>query len=155
MTTQSGGAQEQEQAQSGQRTLHVTIVTGERIVYDGGADALTAPALWGAITILPDHAPLLAILEPGELDIRLGRQEENLAVGGGFCEVLDNEVIVLADTAERATEIDAERAEAARARAQMLARRYRDRPEIAAGHRQALLRNRARLRVARKAARRR
>ncbi len=136
-------------------SLHVTIVTGERIVYDGVADGLTAPSLWGSITILPDHAPLLAILEPGELDIRLGNQEESLAVGGGFCEVLDNEVIVLADTAERAAEIDAERAEAAQMRAQMLAARYRDRPEIAAGHRQALLRNRARLRVARKAARRR
>ncbi len=137
------------------RLMHVTVVTGERIVYDGDADTLIAPAIWGTITILPNHAPLLAILEPGELDIRLAGQEENLAVGGGFCEVLDNRVIILADTAERAAEIDAERAEAARARAEMLAARYRDRPEIAAGHRQALLRNRARLRVARKVAPRR
>jgi len=91
--------------------LHVVIVTGDKAVYDGMADRVIAPALTGQISVLRHHAPLLAALEPGELIVRLGDSEEDFAIGGGFIEVRDNQVIVLADTVERAEEIDVARAE--------------------------------------------
>lgn len=127
--------------------LRVTIVTGDRVVYDGLADRVIAPAINGQISVLPRHAPLLATLEPGEMVVRLGDYIEAMAVGGGFIEVLDDQVTVLADTAERAEEIDTARAEAARQRARALMRMYRDRPEYAAAY-QAMRRSRARLKVA-------
>ncbi len=89
--------------------LHVVIVTGDKAVYDGIADRIIAPALSGQITVLCHHAPLLAALEPGELIVRVGDSEEDFAIGGGFIEVRDNQVIVLADTIERAKEIDVAR----------------------------------------------
>ncbi len=127
--------------------LGVTIVTGDRVVYDGLADRVVAPAISGQISILLRHAPLLATLEPGELMVRLDDHTESMAVGGGFIEVLDDQVTVLADTVERAEEIDVARAEAARQRAKALMRMYRNRPEYAAAY-QAMRRSRARLKVA-------
>lgn len=127
--------------------LHVIVVTGDRIVYEGRVERVVLPAAYGQIAVLPNHAPLLAALEPGELMVRHGEDEESLAVGGGFVEVRENQVIVLADTAERAEEIDVARAEEARRRAQLLMAQYRGRPEYAAA-RLALRRSRARLRVA-------
>ena len=133
--------------------LHVVIVTGDRALYDDAADRVTLPAVDGQITILRHHAALLAGLEPGELVVATGERAESFAVGGGFVEVRDNEVIVLADTAERAEEIDVARAEAARQRATMLMRQYRARPEFDTAW-QALRRSRARLKVARRTRRR-
>ena len=134
--------------------LHVVIVTGDRVVYDGMADRVSAPAPQGMVTILPRHAAMLVMLEPGELIVRLGDDEEGYAVGGGFLEVADDHVTVLGDTVERADEIDILRAEAARQRASALVAHYQDRPEYAAGM-QALRRSRARLKVAQRARRRR
>lgn len=128
--------------------LHVVVATGERVVYDGDAERVIAPASNGQISILAHHAPLLALLEPGELVVRLADQAQSFAVGGGFIEVRDNQVIVLADTAERAEEIDIARAEAARLRASALMKQYRGRPEYVVAL-QALHRSRARLKVAR------
>jgi F-type H+-transporting ATPase subunit epsilon len=68
--------------------------------------------------ILPQHAPLLSTLKAGELRYRRSGNEESLAIGGGFVEVLNNRVIVLADSAERVEEIDVSRAEQARQRAE-------------------------------------
>ena len=129
--------------------LHVVVVTGDHAVFDGPARSISLPAVAGQITVLAHHAPLLAMLDPGEVIIRADQGEEILAIGGGFVEVRDDEVIVLADTAERAEEIDIARAEAARRRAQMLMRMYRGSPEYAAAY-QALRRSRARLKVATK-----
>lgn len=129
--------------------LHVVVVTGDHAVFDGPARSISLPAIAGQITVLAHHAPLLAMLDPGEVIIRADESEEVLAIGGGFVEVRDDEVIVLADTAERAEEIDIARAEAARRRAQALMRMYRDQPEYAAAY-QALRRSRARLKVARR-----
>ncbi len=129
--------------------LHVVVVTGDHAVFDGPARSISLPAIAGQITVLAHHAPLLAMLDPGEVIIRADQGEEILAIGGGFVEVRDDEVIVLADTAERAEEIDIARAEAARRRAQMLMRTYRGSPEYAAAY-QALRRSRARLKVATK-----
>lgn len=99
-------------------TLHVEVVTAERELYNGEADIVSAPGSEGRLGILPRHAALLTMLKPGELNIKLNGAEEPLFVSGGFLEVSDNSVTVLADTAEHAEEIDQARAEAARRRAQ-------------------------------------
>jgi len=105
-------------------TLRLEIVTAERSVYSDEVDAVIAPGIVGQFTILPHHAPFMTMLEPGELCLRKGGEETFIVVGGGFLEVLENKVVILADTAERAEEIDLERAEAAKQRAeQQLSRR--------------------------------
>ncbi len=97
--------------------LHLQVVTAERVTVDNEFDSVTLPGSEGEMTILPSHAALLATLRPGVLLARSGTDELSLAIGGGFVEVRANNVIVLAESAERADEIDIERAEAARARA--------------------------------------
>jgi len=99
-------------------TLHVEVVTAERELYNGEADMVSAPGAEGRLGILPRHAALLTFLMPGELRITLRDAEEPLFVSGGFLEVLNNTVTVLADTAEHAEEIDQARAEEVRRRAQ-------------------------------------
>lgn len=98
--------------------LHVEVVTAEREIYSGEADMVVARGTEGTLGILPEHAALLTTLAIGEMRIKLGGAEEPLFVAGGFLEVRDNVVTVLADTAEHAEEIDEARAEEARRRAQ-------------------------------------
>lgn len=98
--------------------LRLTIITQERMVYSGDVDMVIAPGADGALGILPHHAPLMTALVPGELRLKRGAEEEIFAIGGGFMEVLPDRVTVLADSAERAEEIDVARAEAARRRAE-------------------------------------
>jgi F-type H+-transporting ATPase subunit epsilon len=105
-------------------SLKLDIVTAERIVYSEDVDVIIAPGQEGQLGILPHHAPLMTILQSGELVVRRGSQEDTLAISGGFLEVRPDRVIILADSAERAEEIDIERAEAARKRAE---ERLRDR----------------------------
>ncbi len=99
-------------------TLHVEVVTAERELYNGEASEVSAPGSEGMLGILPRHAALLTTLNPGALTIRLNGAEEPIFVSGGFLEVSNNSVIVLADTAEHAEEIDQARAEEARRRTQ-------------------------------------
>ena len=99
-------------------SLHIDVVTAEKVVLTGEADAVIAPGREGQLGILPQHAPLMTSLAPGELLIRTGNKEEILAISGGFIEVRPDRVIVLADQAERAEDIDVNRAEAARKRAE-------------------------------------
>jgi F-type H+-transporting ATPase subunit epsilon len=99
-------------------SLKLDIVTAERVVYSADVDIVIAPGVEGQLGILPHHAPLMTILQAGELVVRKGGQEESLAISGGFLEVRPDRVIVLADSAERAEEIDVARAEAARKRAE-------------------------------------
>ncbi|MBA2755336.1 MAG: F0F1 ATP synthase subunit epsilon [Chloroflexia bacterium] len=95
--------------------LTVEIVTGERIVFtEENVDMVVAPGIEGSLGILPHHAPLVTLLSEGELRITKAGHEESIVVFGGFMEVTGDRVIVLADTAERAEEIDLARAEAAR-----------------------------------------
>src|SRR5207248_1487559 len=75
------------------------------------------PGAEGVLGILPRHAPLLTTLLPGIVRIKRGGAEEAMAVGGGFLQVARDQVLILADTAERADEVDEARAEASRARA--------------------------------------
>jgi F-type H+-transporting ATPase subunit epsilon len=98
--------------------LKCQIITQERKVYDAEVDIVVVPGIVGEMGILPRHAPLLTTLDYGEVRVRKGQQEERFAVGGGVLQVAHNQVIILADSAERADEIDTARAEAARQRAQ-------------------------------------
>jgi len=99
-------------------TLHVEVVTAERELYNGEATMVNAPGSEGQLGILPQHAALLTMLKPGAMRIQLNDAEEPLFISGGFLEVNNDTVTVLADTAEFAEEIDAARAEEARRRAQ-------------------------------------
>ena len=98
--------------------FRLEIVTAESEVYSDDVDLLVAPGREGQLGILPNHAALLTQLEPGIMEIRSGGESVEMAVSGGFLEVLGNRVVILADTAERAEDIDIERAETAMARAE-------------------------------------
>jgi F-type H+-transporting ATPase subunit epsilon len=104
------------------------------------------------VGILPSHAPLVTTLQPGELRVKKGADEVAMAVGGGFLEVAGNRVLVLADTAERADEIDMARAEEARRRAEEARQNQRTSLELAAAE-AALRLSLIRLQVARRRAR--
>jgi F-type H+-transporting ATPase subunit epsilon len=99
-------------------TMHVEVVTAERELYSGEADVVNAPGSEGRLGILPRHAALLAFLKAGELRIELQGAEDALFVSGGFLEVYENTVTILADAAEHAEDIDQARAQAARRRAE-------------------------------------
>lgn len=101
-------------------SIHLDIVTIERIVVSEDVDYVSAPGIDGVIGVLPKHEPLLTALSIGELHYRKGTDEHSFAIGGGFMEVRPDHVTVLADVAESADEIDEQRAEAARKRAQDL-----------------------------------
>jgi F-type H+-transporting ATPase subunit epsilon len=101
--------------------LTLQIITPERVVFEEeNVDSLTVPGADGELTILPQHAALMTALKPGPVVMRRGAEEIDLALSGGFMDVRNDKVILLADTAERSDEIDAARAEAARQRAQEL-----------------------------------
>src|SRR5690348_8097567 len=98
--------------------LRVQIVTAEReVLAEDGVDMVVAPGAEGVLGILPRHAPLLTTLHPGVVRIKRGGAEEAMSVGGGFLQVARDNVLILADTAERADEVDEARAEEARRRA--------------------------------------
>ena len=99
-------------------SIKLDVVTAEGVVFSEDVDVIVAPGIDGQLGILPHHAPLMTMLAPGELQIKKDGEEFSLAVSGGFLEVRPDRVIVLADTAERAEEIDAARAEEAKRRAQ-------------------------------------
>ncbi len=129
--------------------IRLDIVTAERVVYSEEVDVVIAPGIEGQLGILPHHAPLMTTLQMGELQVRKGGEEFSLAISGGFLEVRPDRVIVLADAAERAEEIDLARAEEAKRRAQeQISRRT---PEVDLARAEAALRRSLiRLRVAEK-----
>jgi F-type H+-transporting ATPase subunit epsilon len=134
--------------------LTVEIVTAEKVVYSQeGVDEVVAPGVDGEFAVLPEHAAFITTLAPGEMRILKGGDEEAMAITGGFFEVRNDRVVILADAAERVEEIDIARAEAARQKAeQALLEREEmvDLVQVEASLRRAL----ARLRVAEKRGRR-
>jgi F-type H+-transporting ATPase subunit epsilon len=108
--------------------LKLEIVTQERRVYSADdVEMVVAPGTEGEMGILPHHAPLITALQEGIMRVkRASGDEEVLAIHGGFMEVLPDKVTVLADTAERAEEIDLARAEEARQRAEELMQQHRE-----------------------------
>lgn len=98
--------------------IRLDIVTAEQMVYSEEVDMVIAPGVEGQLGILPHHTPLMTTLQAGELRVKKGGEEVSLAISGGFLEVRPDRVVILADAAERADEIDMARAEAAKRRAQ-------------------------------------
>lgn len=98
--------------------IRLDIVTAEQAVYSEEVEMVIAPGVEGQLGILPHHIPLMTTLQAGELRIKKGGEEISLAISGGFLEVRPDRVVILADAAERAEEIDVARAEAAKRRAQ-------------------------------------
>ncbi len=130
--------------------LRLDIVTIERLAFSGDVDMVIAPGIEGELGILPRHAALITALGPGELRFKQGTEEQSYAIGGGYLEVLNDQVTVLADSAEHAAEIDVARAEAARVRAERLLDRGPADPVDRSMIEGALRRSKVRLRVARK-----
>jgi len=98
--------------------LSLEITTPMRMVVAEQVDEVVAPGIEGYFGVLPGHAPFLTTLGTGIVTYRIGRDEHQLAVSGGFAEVRNDKVIILADTAERPEEIDRARAERSRERAE-------------------------------------
>jgi F-type H+-transporting ATPase subunit epsilon len=95
------------------------LATPTRMLVSAEADEVVAPGVEGYFGVLPGHAAFLTTLAPGEVTYRSGQTEHRVAVTGGFAEVRAERVIILAENAERPEEIDRERAERARRRAEM------------------------------------
>jgi F-type H+-transporting ATPase subunit epsilon len=100
------------------RKLLLEVVTPERIVYSGEVDMVVASTIEGEVGILPLHMPLISLLKIGELRVKIGKEIEYIAVHGGYLEVKEDKVSVLAEAAELASEIDVARAKAAKKRAE-------------------------------------
>ena len=99
-------------------TIQLEIVTPERQVVNDAASEVTIPGKSGYLGVLPGHAPLITELAVGEITYKAAGQTRRLAVAWGFAEVLPEKVTILAETAEKAEEIDVARAETARQRAE-------------------------------------
>jgi len=99
-------------------TIQLEIVTPERLVVNEAVDYIEIPGKTGYLGVLPGHAPLISELAAGELTYRTGNQTKRVAVAWGFAEVLQTKVTILAETAERAEEIDTASAEAAKKKAE-------------------------------------
>ena len=135
--------------------IQCDIVTQERTVFSGEVDSVNLPGTEGRMGILPNHTALLTTLDFGEVMVRTGNEEEYFAIGGGFVEVQPDHVTILADSAEHAEEIDQERAERARERAeQLMAEGVPEDPEYYAQIRASLMRAQVRMDVARRRRRR-
>ncbi len=134
-------------------TFRLEVVTAERMVFADDVNGVIAWGVEGQLGILPHHAPLMTMLQPGDLVIKRDNEEEYLALSGGFLEVRPDKVIILADACERAEEIDVARAEAAKCRAEETLRERPPEVDTAAAE-AALRRSLARLKVAEKRRRR-
>jgi F-type H+-transporting ATPase subunit epsilon len=128
--------------------LMLEIVTPEREAYADEVDAVVCPGIEGEFGVLPHHAPLLSTLGVGELRIRKGADEEYFAIAGGFVQVRPDKVVVMAELADLASEIDLEAAEEARSEAQRAIQQGFEEPADLARARAAMERALLRIRVA-------
>jgi F-type H+-transporting ATPase subunit epsilon len=136
-------------------TTHLSLIAQDRIIYEDDVDMVILPGASGVFAALAKHAPLMAVLQPGEILVRKeGEEDRYFAVGGGFAEVRPDEVVVLVRSGEAAEEIDIARAEEAMRRAQeYLGSPEKDRDmERRLAMEAALRRSLARMKVARKRA---
>lgn len=109
------------------KTIKFEIVTPERVVFSKEILHIVVPTTSGEITVLPDHIALVSVLKPGVLEVRLAdNSSEIISVSGGFVEVTKDKVVILADTAERAEELNEERIRAAQERAEKLKEEAKD-----------------------------
>jgi F-type H+-transporting ATPase subunit epsilon len=128
--------------------LHLEIVTPERRAFVGDVDEVIVPGSEGEMGILPHHAPLISTLGQGVLRVKVGGQEQEFAIFGGFLQVRPDRVVVLAETADVASEIDLERAERARREAEQVLEGGFVEPADLASARAALQRALIRIRLA-------
>jgi F-type H+-transporting ATPase subunit epsilon len=128
--------------------LLLEIVTPERLVYSDEVDSVVCPGVEGELGVLPHHAPLLTTLGFGELRIRKGGQEELFAIAGGFLQVRPDKVVVMAETADLASDIDLAKAEEARKEAERALSEGFEEPADMARARASLQRALLRIRVA-------
>jgi len=128
--------------------LLLEIVTPERQVFSEEVDSVVCPGIEGELGVLPRHAPLLTTLGVGELRIRRGGEEEFFAIAGGFLQVRPDKVVVMAETADMASEIDVEKAMEARREAEQALAEGFEEPADLARARAALQRALLRIRVA-------
>ncbi len=134
--------------------LTVEIVTAEHVIYsEEGVDEVIAPGAVGEFAVLPQHAAFITTLGSGEVRIIKGDEETQMAITGGFFEVRNDRVVVLADAAERVEEIDVERAEEARRKAEAAISEKTDVADLAAAA-ASLRRAMTRLKVAERRGRR-
>lgn len=98
--------------------IHLEIITPERKAFSEDVDSVFIPGIEGELGALPNHIPLMTMMEPGELQVKRGSTEESLAVGEGFVEISGSEVIILTDMALTDTEIDESAVEEALKRAE-------------------------------------
>jgi F-type H+-transporting ATPase subunit epsilon len=99
-------------------TIQLEIVTPERLVVQEAVEYIELPGKSGYLGVLPGHAPLITELATGEINYKIGNQIKWLAVAAGFAEVLPDKITILAETAEKKEEIDVNRAQAAKQRAE-------------------------------------
>ncbi len=128
--------------------IQLEIVTPERLAFSDTVDGVVVPGSEGELGILPHHAPLLTTLGFGELRIRSGGQEEAFAIAGGFLQVRPDKVVVMAETADMASEIDIEKAIEARREAERALAEGFDEPADLARARASLQRALLRISVA-------
>ena len=100
--------------------IRLRVVTPSRMLLDEEVDEVTAPGELGEFGVLPNHIAFLTTLVPGEMSYKQGSSKETLAISGGYAEVLDNVMTILAPAAEFADEIDSVRAQRAKERAEKL-----------------------------------
>ncbi|TAK03709.1 ATP synthase F1 subunit epsilon [Patescibacteria group bacterium] len=113
-------------------SLSLKIVTPERVAYEATVDSITAMTQDGEITVLPGHAPLVSALRPGEARVKVGADESFLALSTGFLQVRpDNEIVIIADHAERMEELELEAVKAAKERAKALMEEKRHIDDVA------------------------
>jgi F-type H+-transporting ATPase subunit epsilon len=134
--------------------ITLRVVTPSRLVLDEEVDEVTAPGELGEFGVLPNHIAFLSTLVPGELSFKQGTTKTTLAISGGYAEVLENVMTVLASSAEFPAEIDVARSQYAKEQAEktLAATNYEDEERQAAE--EALRRATARLQVASREARR-
>ncbi|MCR4311878.1 MAG: ATP synthase F1 subunit epsilon [Candidatus Uhrbacteria bacterium] len=112
--------------------LNYKIITPERVLLEGQADAITIMTVNGEITVLPKHEPLVALLRAGEMKVRKGSEVTHIAASTGLLEVRgNNEVIILADTAERSDELELATIEEAKRRAEEALKNIKNRNDVA------------------------
>jgi F-type H+-transporting ATPase subunit epsilon len=133
--------------------VRLKVVTPGRLVLDEEVDEVTAPGVKGEFGVLPNHISFLTLLEPGEMSYKQGTTRRFLAISGGYAEVLDNVMTVLAPAAEFGVEIDVNRARAAREKAERRLSEIHFEDKNFAAAEQALRKSLVRLQVAGKEAR--
>lgn len=123
-----------------EQTFKLTIVTPGGIIYEDVVEKVTLPTKSGEVTILPEHEAMVSVLDSGEVNIHKDGYETDLALSGGVLEMRpNNELFLIADSAERAEEIDVERAEASRIRAEELLQQIKNVEDVEYARIQAMI----------------